>query len=62
MRKNRATTVTPQPHVSLPDPPPGFDAPHEWEPGRVLSEDETREWRLIYYTPRHHVRHPCRGR
>ncbi|WP_156660733.1 hypothetical protein [Mycobacterium sp. 852002-10029_SCH5224772] len=56
MRKNRATTaVTPQPTVQLPDPPPGFDAPHQWEPGRVLCEDETREWRLIYYTPRHLV-------
>jgi len=54
MRKNRATTAIPQADIPLPAPPSGFfDAP--WEPGRVLSKDETRAWRLIYYTPGHLV-------
>ncbi|OBK65855.1 hypothetical protein A5653_02805 [Mycobacterium colombiense] len=47
MRKNSATTVTPQSHVSLPAPPPGFDG-GEWRAGRILSRDETRAWRLVY--------------
>ncbi|OMC28874.1 hypothetical protein A5738_22535 [Mycobacterium colombiense] len=48
MRKNRATAITPQSNVQLPDPPPGFDAPYEWELGRVLTRGESRAWRLIY--------------
>jgi hypothetical protein len=40
------TATSPSPDVA---PPPGFDAPDEWEPGHILSRDETRAWRLIYW-------------
>lgn len=33
------------PDVPLPH---GFTAVCEWELGRIMSEDETRQWRLIY--------------
>jgi hypothetical protein len=38
------TTTDPRPDVPM---PAGFDAGDKWEPGRILSEDETRAWRLI---------------
>ena len=39
------TTTTPQPDVP---PPPGFNFPDLWEPGRILDHNEPRAWRLIY--------------
>jgi hypothetical protein len=41
------TTVTnPKPYPNVPLPP-GFDAGHQWEPGRYIDHDETRAWRTL---------------
>lgn len=45
-------TITNDPYLNVPPPPPGWDAPDEWEPGRRLSKDEPRAWRLIYSADR----------
>jgi hypothetical protein len=40
-------TITTNPHPDVPLPA-GAAPVCAWEPGPILSEDETREWRLIH--------------
>lgn len=53
MRENSAIPESPQqiPHLSVATPP-GFAAPYDWQPGRIVSEDETRAWRCLDGHPR----------